>query len=158
MIEASLRSPRVVAVNEPCLIHRHHGRGRMQFQPGLTAATTYWQEARLYRKACQLLEAQAALTPRRRKAIASNLFPLAQRTAIFSLSEATEILAWARELDPDFRIPVRRRIDNLYRWLNFATAQTIVNLARAARNTIRKLRGRDAAYVPSYPTTSAKKA
>jgi glycosyltransferase involved in cell wall biosynthesis len=140
VIEVAMRHPKVAVVDTPGLIHRHHDRGRIQFQPGLAAATTYWQEAQMYRKVHAMLQRAGEATARRNRAIASNLFPLAQRTAIFSMSEAHALLRWARELDPDYAVPVRRRLDRLYALLGFSAAQWLVNLARPARNMVRSIK------------------
>jgi hypothetical protein len=87
-----------------------------------------------------MLQRAGEATARRNRAIASNLFPLAQRTAIFSMSEAQALLRWARELDPDCAVPVRRRLDRLYAMLGFSAAQWLVNLARPARNVVRSIK------------------
>lgn len=136
VIECALDQPRVVALDRPTLVHRHHQRGRIQFQRGSVAVVTNWQERRMWEKAVALLEARGLLTPRRARAMSTNLWELATRTGAYNLTEAREILAMLHRLNPDFR-PGRAGRDRLYRALGFAPAQRLVNALRGLRNVLR---------------------
>ncbi|WP_425228653.1 glycosyltransferase family 2 protein [Sphingomonas sp.] len=138
VIECALRAPTVAAYPEPTLLHRHHGRERIQFQPGSVAVVTNWQELQMYRKIYGLLNDRGLATRRRVVALAKNLWPLALRIAAYNRREARDTLQWMRSLDPAFVVP-RHGVHRLYRALGFTVAQTIVNAARKGRNAGRGL-------------------
>jgi glycosyltransferase involved in cell wall biosynthesis len=138
ILECALAMPKVAAFSQPTLIHRHHGRSRIQFQPGSVAVVTNWQELQMFRKIAAMLETRDQLTERRRAAIANNIWPLAQRIAGYNRSEARSVLRWLKELHPQFSIP-RLGINRLYAGLGFSTAQSIVNTVRPIRNWLRTM-------------------
>lgn len=133
ILECAVKAPAVVAWPNPTLIHRHHDRGRIQFQPGSTAIVTSWQELKMFRKIASLLEARGLLTDRRKAAITNNLWPLALRIAAYDRREARGVISWLRTLNPSFAIP-RCGVHRLYRVLGFSIAQSLVNGARIMRN------------------------
>ncbi|HEY6868438.1 MAG TPA: hypothetical protein VI199_01665, partial [Novosphingobium sp.] len=136
VIECALRQPSVLAFDRPTLIHRHHDRGRIQFQRGSVAVVTNWQERQMWQKVIALLTGHGLLTPRRAKAMSTNLWELATRTGAYNLTEARAILAMLTRLDPDFRPSFAGR-DRLYRVLGFPMAQRVVNLLRWLRDRLR---------------------
>lgn len=136
VIECALRQPRVVAFDRPTLVHRHHDRGRIQFQRGSVAVVTNWQEWQMWRRVTTLLADHGLLTPRRAAAMSTNLWELATRTGAYNLTEARDILAMLNRLNPDFR-PPRAGRGRLYRWLGFTAGQRTVNALRWARDRLR---------------------
>ena len=136
VIECALAQPAVVAFDRPTLVHRHHDRGRIQFQRGSVAVVTNWQERQMWQKVIALLDQRGLLTARRAKAMSINLWELATRTGAYNLQEAREILAMLTRLDPQFR-PPRAGRGRLYGLLGFTAAQRTVNLLRWARNVAR---------------------
>ena len=139
VIEAALQRPVVVSVPEPGLIHRHHGRERLQFSPGLVAKVTYWQERSLFMRAAAVLQDSSELSPRRARAIAASLWPVARRIGFSDLREAVELAAWIRRLDPSFHVPKKDWADRVYAALGFVMAQRLVNVARWCRDVLRSL-------------------
>ncbi len=140
ILECALKQPSVVAWPAPTLLHRHHARPRLQFQPGSTAVVTNWQELRMYKKVAALLEQGGMLTDRRRAAMANNVWPLALRIAAHDPREGREALDWLWALHRGFRVPATG-LSRLYRLFGFAVAQRLVNGARAARNGWRRVAG-----------------
>ena len=134
VIEMALRHPRLAVFERPGLIHRHHGQDRLQFRPGMAAVVSYWQEKEVYVRAAALLAEVGEATPRRRRAIAASLWPVARRIGFSDVPAALRLVAWMRDLSPDFSIPMRDSADRLYAALGFPLAQRLVNVARVLRN------------------------
>ena len=141
ILECALKSPKVVAWAQPTLVHRHHDQPRTQFQRGSTQVVANWQDLRMFRKMESLLDSRGLSTPRRRAAMAHNVWELALRIAAYDRAEAREVIRWMRTLRPDFEIP-SHGLHRLYRTLGFPVAQTIVNGGRTLRNTARAARRR----------------
>lgn len=147
IIEVALKYPKVAVCGQPCLYHRHHGLGRVQFPQGMRAIVTNWQHAELYRKVLTLLDARDELTLRRKRAAIRVLWPLAHWIAQTHLEEAREIADWIYRLDPDFSPPETGMLGCLYRQLGFATTERILRGRRhmlAPFRAIRTWRGASA--------------
>lgn len=136
VIECALRQPTVLACGSPTLVHRHHDRGRIQFQRGSVAVVTNWQERQMWQRVTALLAGRGLLTSRRAAAMSTNLWELATRTGAYNLTEAREILAMLTRLDPEFR-PPRAGRGRLYRLLGFTAGQRTVNALRRLRDLLR---------------------
>jgi glycosyltransferase involved in cell wall biosynthesis len=141
VIEAALAGPRVAAVDQPCLIHRHHAKGRLQFGIGQLSVVTNWQELQMFRKAAKLLEAGNAFDTRRKRAMTRPLWWLAHRTAATHMVEARQIIAWIRELDPGFVIPQTGVAGAMHRIFGFSITQALIGMARKSRNAVIGLAG-----------------
>jgi hypothetical protein len=141
VIEAALAHPRVAAVESPCLIHRHHGSGRLQFQGGQTAVVTNWQELQVFRKAATMLDARGELDARRKRAMTGPLWYLSHRTAATHPSEARQIVSWIKELDPAFVVPEGGLLGAMHRTLGFTLTHRAVGVARRASRLLRRVRG-----------------
>jgi glycosyltransferase involved in cell wall biosynthesis len=139
ILECALKTPSVLAWDQPTLIHRHHARQRIQFQPGSTAVVTNWQELQMHRTVLRLLDHHNLATPRRKAAISNNVWELARRIGSHDIREGQGVLAWLRTVNPEFEIPVGGQ-NRLYRAVGYRPAQMIVNIARSARNAVRKTR------------------
>lgn len=130
IIEVALKEPRVAVCDEPCLIHRHHTRGRLQFQQSLPKIVQNWQHLQLYRKAIALLDANGQLDARRKKAPTIVLWRLAHWIAYTNVDEACELVGWIHELDPDFESPEKGALGLLYRQVGFRRTERILKLRR----------------------------
>jgi glycosyltransferase involved in cell wall biosynthesis len=137
VIEAAMKDPVVAAVSEPCLIHRHHAWGRIQFQSGMQAIVTDWQEWRMYRQVVARLRARGLLTDRRGKAMSRNLWHLALRVSTHNIIEAKDILSLIHELDPSFSPPLERKRDLLYKFAGLGAGALIFQIARTTSRVFR---------------------
>jgi glycosyltransferase involved in cell wall biosynthesis len=138
VIEAAIARPRVVSVETPCLIHRHHERDRLQFSRGQTALVSRWQTLQAFRKAATMLETRGELTARRKRALTWNLWSLAHRFAATDLGEARQIVRWIKELDPEFVAPDGGVVGAMHRTLGFTLTQSALRVARGGRRLLRK--------------------
>ncbi|WP_174284557.1 glycosyltransferase family 2 protein [Sphingomonas bacterium] len=134
VVECAVKEPSVAVWNQPTLLHRHHLQPRTQFRSGSVAIVTHWQELQMYRQIAARLTEAGLLTDRRRAAMANNIWPLALRIAGHDRREGRAALEWLWSLYPGFIIP-KGGINDLYRVLGVAVAQTLVNAARTVRNT-----------------------
>ena len=130
MIEVSLAGPRVAVDREPGLCHRHHDRGRLQFRRGLGDVGTNIQHLLIYRQALRLLEQRGELTPRRKRAACTVLWPLAHRIAYTHPAEGADVAAWVYELCPDFRPPEGGTLGRLYERVGFQRTEQILRVRR----------------------------
>jgi glycosyltransferase involved in cell wall biosynthesis len=138
ILECALKMPTVLAWEQPTLMHRHHGKQRIQFQPGSTAVVTNWQELQMYRKILRLLDHHKLATPRRKAAMSNNIWALALRIGAHNIREGSDVIAWLHTINPGFAIPSGGQ-NRLYRSIGYRPAQLMVNAARACRNGLRKL-------------------
>lgn len=136
ILECALKEPAVVQWPIPTLLHRHHGRTRIQFQRGSTAVVTNWQELRMFEKVHAEMVERGLETKRRNVAMSTNLWALARRLAVFNTHEGRRTFRWLRSLNPDFKIP-STGISRLYRLFGFDLAQGVVNIARRLRDLFR---------------------
>lgn len=142
VIEAAMALPKVVAVDGPTLLHRHHRRDRLQFQPGSSAIVTNWQDLRMYRRAVDMLVGRGLSNPRRLRATCNNIWPLALRISATHRDEGRAVRDWLYTLDPQFSVPQQGLQSRLHRMLGFDLAIRVTNAARAARNAFRRLKSR----------------
>jgi hypothetical protein len=94
------------------------------------SVVTNYQHLQIYRKALTLLEAQGELTPRRKKAAARALWPLAHWIAYTHLEEACEVADWIFKLDPEFRVPEAGMLGRFYRGIGFRRTEQVLALRR----------------------------
>ena len=133
-----MRLPKVTSVEAPALLHRHHGKGRIQFRAGQVAIATDWQETQMYRRAHAIMSARSLLTERRKKALAKSLWPLILRVSGTNLDEGRKLRAWQKTLDPDFRSSAAGPINAAYRNLSFPIAQPVISAMKAAYRLLRR--------------------
>ena len=131
MIEVALAHPEVVVDPEPALCHRHHERGRLQFQQGLGSLSTHLQHLYIYRHALGLLEARSELTERRKQASCPTLWRIAHQIAMSHPAEAADVAAWVGELCPNFRPPEPPALRAVYERAGFRNTERILRLRRA---------------------------
>jgi len=138
VIEAALKQPKVSFCVEPCLVHRHHGHERLQFEQGIRNIVTNWSHLQIYRKAAALLNDRGELDPRRKRAIARALWPLAHWIAYTHAAEARDVATWIYQLDPDFIPPEAGPLGYLYRNLGFIATERILRMRRLALSPFRR--------------------
>jgi glycosyltransferase involved in cell wall biosynthesis len=134
MLEASLREPKVSVLEEPALCHRHHNKGRLQFQNSLGAACTNYQHLLIYKNIIGQLAATNRLTERRIKAAVNILWPLAHWIAKDSLRDAVKVVGWIYELDPQFTIPQGGALGKLYKTIGFKQTEKLLRFRRLFTN------------------------
>lgn len=104
---------------------------------GLRSQVTNWQHLNLYKRILNELESTNRLTPARRKAACTILWPLAHWIAINFPKEAAEVVDWIYELDPDFEIPQKGTLGKLYKTLGFNKTERLLRLRRSVKNAFR---------------------
>ncbi|MBS1530093.1 MAG: glycosyltransferase family 2 protein [Bacteroidetes bacterium] len=134
MLEASLKEPKVSVLEEPALCHRHHTKGRLQFQHSLAAACTNYQHLLIYKNIIGQLAATNRLTERRIKAATSILWPLAHWIAKDSLPDAVKVVDWIYELDPNFKVPEKGALSRLYKTIGFKPVEKLLRFRRLFTN------------------------
>jgi len=131
LLEAALAAPTLAIDCQPTLGHRHHARGRLQFQKGMRGVATNLQHITLYRKILARLESRGELTPRRKKAACKVLWPLAHWIGYSHLDEACEVANWVFRLDPQFRVPENGLLGLLYRHIGFRNTELLLRVRRS---------------------------
>lgn len=131
ILEAALRHPRVASWDRFALIHRHHGRGRLQAPTSSEVVPVLLAELKIYRKVYRVLAARGELTARRgRAAPSARLRSLAFEIARYDLDEAVRVFDWMRELDPAFVMPGSGLVPTLCRSLGFRRTAQLLRLRR----------------------------
>ncbi|NJN24196.1 MAG: hypothetical protein HC810_07115 [Acaryochloridaceae cyanobacterium RL_2_7] len=102
ILEVAMAKPRVEVFKQFPFTHRHHIHPRLQQTLGLGSVVTHWQQLKLYQRCLTQLQAQNELTPRRAKAAAKVLWPLAHWIAYTHPVEAAEVATFVYRLDPSF--------------------------------------------------------
>jgi glycosyltransferase involved in cell wall biosynthesis len=131
MLEVALKHPKLAVYPLPTLCHRHHSKGRLQFQGKLRGTGTNIQHLYIYRQILGLLEQRGELTERRKAAAIKVLWPLAHWIACTHPNEACEVANWIFELDPNFQIPNHGILGVLFRWIGFRWTERLLSLRRA---------------------------
>jgi hypothetical protein len=140
VLEVALRKPSIAVYPEPTLCHRHHDRARLQFGSGLRGVGTNMQHLLIYRQILSMLARTGELTPRRRRAAANVLWPLATWIGYFDAQDAADLCDWVFELDPNFVPPVTGLLGICYRNFGFRQTQRLLRLRRMAMNLLRTRR------------------
>ncbi|MBS0520751.1 MAG: glycosyltransferase family 2 protein [Proteobacteria bacterium] len=133
MLEVAIRRPRLAVYRKSAFVHRHHSRGRLQRQTGFRRMYADWTNIEVYRKAAALLEARGELSPRRRRAAASYIWPIVRNLARAELDEAAAAAEWISRLDPAFVPSVRKPILLGYKWLGFRATERLLGMRARIR-------------------------
>jgi glycosyltransferase involved in cell wall biosynthesis len=128
VLEAAIKGPKLAVYAKPAFVHRHHRRGRLQGTAGFRKTLAEWTNVEVYRKAAALLVRKGELTPRRRRAAVSYVWPVVRNLAKSQLDEAARAADWIAGLDPEFVPPVRAPIRWGYRLLGFRTTERLIRL------------------------------
>lgn len=139
MLEVALKEPPYVVTEEPVLCHRHHKRDRLQFAHGMRSVGTNLQHLRIYVNVLQQLQHSGRLTPRRRKAAASVLWPLAHWIGYTHPAEAAAVADWVYALDPTFTPPESGLLGGLYQKVGFRWTERVLRLRRTLLALFRSL-------------------
>lgn len=131
MIEVAMKHPKIVVAPSPGLAHRHHGKQRLQFAQGLNAVGTNIQHLALYRQAVRTLELRGELTPRRKRAVCSTMWPLAHWISCTHPAEGYATAKWVHQLCPEFIPPERGILGLLYRRAGFRFTERVLRVRRA---------------------------
>jgi len=138
ILEVALRKPVIAVHDGQALCHRHHDRSRLQFSSGLRSVGTNIQHLQVYRQILAMLNRRGELTPRRRRAAARALWPLAAWIGYSHPREAGDLSDWIYELDPEFVPPGNGLLGLCYRKLGFRKTQHLLRYRRAARALFHK--------------------
>ncbi|MDB5697586.1 MAG: hypothetical protein JWN69_390 [Alphaproteobacteria bacterium] len=136
VLEVALANPRLAFVPAPCLIHRHHGCARLQSETGFQASVSNWQYVRIFENAARTLEARGELSLRRRKAIATILWPVAHSLARVDLDEGSRVADWLVRLDPEILARRRGIAGAVYRRFGFRRARRLAHALRPLRRLV----------------------
>ena len=105
LLEIALLSPKVAHVPGCAGYWVQHADQMQANYRGLKAAVVHWQHWQIYRRVLAELDRRGDLTPRRERAAARALWPLAHWMGYSHPSEAAEVADWVYQLDPSFRPP-----------------------------------------------------
>jgi hypothetical protein len=130
MLELALKEPKVAIFNEATLCHLHHEKGRLQFQQTLASGCTNFQHLLIYKNILRQLDETGRLTPRRIKASINVLWPLCKWIAKNDIREATGLLAWIKQLDPEFKIPEKGLMGFMYKKIGVNSTNKIFRFRR----------------------------
>jgi len=130
VLEAALKHPKVAVHNEFALIHTEHRQERLQVTSGLKHSVQNTQHWNIYKTILAQLKRQGELTPRRLKAAEKILWPLCHWMAKVDINEASAVLEWIKELDPEFKIPEAGVLGQLYNKLGFGATERLLRLRR----------------------------
>jgi glycosyltransferase involved in cell wall biosynthesis len=130
ILEVALKHPRLAICLMPALCHRHHSKGRLQFQGALRGVGSNIQHLYIYRQILSLLNRKGELTVRRKAAAVKVLWPLAHWIAHTHRAEACEVADWIFELDPNFQIPNPGFLGELYRRVGFRWTEHLLSFRR----------------------------
>lgn len=131
MLEVSLVKPKVSIYQGSGFCHRHHQKGRLQFQQSLRSTGTNLQHLLIYRNILSSLTARGELTERRKKAACKILWPLAHWIASTHPTEAAEVAEWIYRLDPGFQPVGSGIVDTFYRYVGFTRTEDLLRFRRS---------------------------
>jgi glycosyltransferase involved in cell wall biosynthesis len=133
LLEVALRKPRIHPM-AGCVGHWvKHDRNMHDSYAGLQRTIAAWQTWQIYQLALGRLAAAGELTPRRAKAAAGALWPVAHVLAHTHLSEAHAIVRRIYQLDPTFVPPQGKLLRWLYAGIGYQHTQRLLRVRRALR-------------------------
>lgn len=131
LLEYGLLEPKIAFVNG-CAGYWVVHKGQMQANySGWKAQVTNWQHMHIYKNILRELQRKGQLTTPRKKAATTVLWPLAHWMARDYLNDATEIVKWLIELDPDFQVPEKGLLGMLYKKIGFRKTEQLLRIRRA---------------------------
>ena len=132
-----MKAPAVAIDTETAFLHRTNHNDRLQFNNGLKLQVQNFQHVNLYKYILQQLQMEKHLTQRRIDAACNILWPLAHWIAIDFLKEATDLINWMYELNPDFKPPQNGSLGWLYKNIGFKKTEKILKWRRRIVNAFR---------------------
>jgi glycosyltransferase involved in cell wall biosynthesis len=131
LLEYGLLDPKIAFVDGCASYWVIHKEQMQANYSGWKAQVTNWQHIHIYKKILGELERKGQLTINRKKAAATVLWPLAHWIAKDYLTDATNIIKWIFELDPDFPIPEKGTLGMLYKTIGFKRTEQLLRVRRA---------------------------
>jgi glycosyltransferase involved in cell wall biosynthesis len=104
ILEVALKGPEITAHQGTALLHRIAHNDRLQISSNLKQQVQNYQHLNIYKYVLNELSNEGRLTKRRIKASTNALWHLANWIAKDYPDEATKLVKWIYELDPDFEI------------------------------------------------------
>ncbi|MES2267306.1 MAG: glycosyltransferase family 2 protein [Bacteroidota bacterium] len=137
LLEVALLNP-VMAIVEGCGGYWVNHAGQMQGNySGFKSQVVNWQHLHIYKKIFGKLAVEGRLKSNYKKAGCTMLWPLSHWIAKDHLPEATEVVNWIYELNPDFKIPEKGILGWLYKNIGFKNTQHLLSLRRNIVNVFR---------------------
>jgi glycosyltransferase involved in cell wall biosynthesis len=131
ILEAALKCPKISIHQGTALLHRIHANDRLQLSSGLKLTVQNYQHLNIYKHILGRLKDRNELALRRIKAAENVLWPLCHWIAKDNLKDATAMLNWIYEFDPDFKIPEKGVLGSLYQKLGFQLTEGLLKVRRA---------------------------
>jgi glycosyltransferase involved in cell wall biosynthesis len=133
ILEIAVKTPKIAVHSGYALMHRVHQNNRLQFNVGLQQAVQNFQHLNIYKYIINKLDGQGNLNKRRISASVKILWPLAHWIAITHLQDAENVVEWIYQLDPDFIIPEKGLLGQLYKQLGFTATERLLKIRRSLK-------------------------
>lgn len=131
VLETALKNPTLAIHQGHALLHRVHSQGRLQFTSASNHVIQNAQHLKIYQKILGQLAKNDALNQRRKNACLPILWALAHWIAKYDLKEASAVVKWIFELNPDFSPPGKGMLVKLYHTLGFNRTEKLLRFRRA---------------------------
>jgi glycosyltransferase involved in cell wall biosynthesis len=131
LLEIGLLSPSLAHVPGRAGYWVQHADQMQANYRGIKATVVNWQHLHIYRRVLAELDRRSDLTPRRKRAAARVLWPLAHWIGYTHPEEAAEVADWIYQLDPGFRPPEPGWLGTFYRRLGFRKTEALLRLRRS---------------------------
>jgi len=133
LLEIALLNP-VLAIAEGCAGYWVQHAQQMQGKyAGLQSQAANLQHLLIFRRILGQLETAGRLDEKYKKAACTVLWPLAHWIAKDRIADASALVKWIYELDPEFKIPDKGPLGLMYRKLGFKTTEKMLRLRRMAK-------------------------
>lgn len=133
ILEAAIKHPQIAIHPGTALWHRIHQQNRLQASSGFKQTVQNYQHLHVYKYIIGQLQQKEQLTTRRINAALNILWPLCHWIAKKNIDEATMLLQWIYELNPDFIIPEKGILNQLYKRLGFRLTERLLQLRRLVK-------------------------
>jgi glycosyltransferase involved in cell wall biosynthesis len=130
ILEAALKYPQIAIHPGAALWHRIHHQNRLQASSGSKQIVQNYQHLHLYKYIIGQLQQKKQLTIRRINAALNILWPLCHWIAKYNVDEAAALLQWLYKLKPDFVIPEKGLLNQLYKNLGFRSTERLLRIRR----------------------------
>ncbi|MBT2562800.1 glycosyltransferase family 2 protein [Pedobacter sp. ISL-68] len=131
VLETALKNPQVSIHHRYALSHRVHTQERLQFTSASNHMIQNAQHLKIYQKILGTLAKNDALNQRRKNASLNTLWVLAHWIAKYDLKEASSVVEWVFEMNPNFNPPEKGMLGKLYRTLGFKRTEKLLRFRRA---------------------------
>jgi glycosyltransferase involved in cell wall biosynthesis len=131
LLEVALRNPRIAPTSGCAGYWTKHSRQMHTGYRGLQTTVAAWQMLKLYERTLETLRGRDELTPRRARAAARVLWPVAHAIGRAHLPEAAALAKRVFELDPGFIPPEGPIVRLLYSSIGYVATQRLFRIRRA---------------------------